>query len=167
MQARWQPAGTTVHLNVLKRAVCVLTRLWRPALIEIKVVRDKQVELAIPVVVDPGAARAPARPVCAQSGLLGHVGKSAVPVVVVEDVLAPVRDEEILKPIVIVVAHANSGRPTCAQQARFRRYVDERTVPIIPVEPVCRARWSFREASAAKDEYIHPAIVVVVKECAA
>src|SRR5437667_201301 len=161
MQTRGKPAGAAVHVHVLERTVYILTRLWRTTLIEIEVVRNKQIELAIPVIVDPGAARAPTRPVRAQSGFPGYVGESAVPIVVVEDVLAPVRDEQILKPIVIVVAHANSGRPTCAQQARFRRYVDERTVPIIPVEPVCRARWSFREASAAKDEYIHPAIVVV------
>src|ERR1700692_4654368 len=114
MQTRRQPAGTTVHLNAFERAICILTRLWRTALIEIEVIGDKQIELAIPVVVDPGAAGAPARPVQAQSGFPGYVGKSAVPVVVVEDVLAPVSDEEILKPVVIVIANTNSGRPTCA-----------------------------------------------------
>ena len=103
MQTRPKPAGTAVHVHVLERTVYILTRLWRTTLIEIEVVRNKQIELAIPVVVDPGAARAPTGPVRAQSGFPGYVGKSAVPIIVVEDVLAPVRDEQILKPIVIVV----------------------------------------------------------------
>src|SRR5713101_4885242 len=134
MQTRRKPAGTTVHWNVLEQTVCILTRLWRTILIEIEVVRNKQIEPAIPVVVDPGAARAPTRPVRAQSGFPGYVGKGAIPIVVVEDVLAPVSDEQILKPIVIVVTDTNSGRPTCAEQARFRGYVGERAVPIILVE---------------------------------
>src|SRR5260370_14273898 len=167
MQTSRKPAWTTVHLNVLEYAVCILTRLGRTTLVEIEVIGDKQIELAIPVVVDPGAARAPTRPVRAQSGFPGYVGESAVPIVVVEEVLAPVRDEQILKPIVIVVANTNSGRPTCAEQARFGGYVGEGAVPIILVEPVRRARRSSREARPAKDENIHPAIVIVVEECAA
>src|SRR5258708_330241 len=166
MQTRRKPAGTTVHLHVLEHAVRILTRLWHMTLIEIEVVRNKQIELAIPVVVDPGAARAPTGPVRAQSGFPGYVGKSAVPIVVIEDVLAPVSDEQILKPIVIVVANTNSGRPTCAEQARFRGYVGEGAVPIIFVEPVRRARRSSREARPAKAQNIHPTIVILVEQSA-
>src|SRR5260370_26026513 len=159
MQTSRKPAGATVHLNILEHTVCILTRLWHATLIEIEVVRNKQIELAIPVVVDPGAARAPTGPVRAQSGFPGYVGKSAVPIVVVEDVLAPVSDEQILKPIVIVVANTTSGRPTCEEQARFGSYVGERAVPIVFVNPVGRVRRTFRETRPAEKDNVHPALV--------
>src|SRR5260370_26680200 len=117
MQTRRKPAGSTVHAHVLEHTVCILTRLRHTILIEIEVVRDNKIEPAIPVVVDPGAARAPARPVRAQSGFPGYVGKSGIPIVVVEDVLAPVSDEQILKSVVVVIANTNSGLPTGTDQA--------------------------------------------------
>src|SRR6266567_2098065 len=60
--------------------------------IEIDVVGDEQIELAVAVVVDKGAAGAPGFSVAGNFGFLADVGEGAVAIVVVEHAFAVVRD---------------------------------------------------------------------------
>src|SRR5258707_12109568 len=101
MQSRWKPPGAAVHSDVLEHAVFVLAGLLRAANVEIEVIRHEQIELAVAVVIDPGAARAPAGAICSHACISGDIGKSAVPIVVIENVLAPAGDEPIVKAGVI------------------------------------------------------------------
>jgi hypothetical protein len=61
----------------------------------------------------------------ADTGLPGDVAEGAVTVVVVKHVLTPISDEQVLKPVVIVIADANTGRPAgtklLAETARLAR----------------------------------------------
>ena len=99
-----------------------------------------------------------------QARLLGDVGERAVAVVAVEDVLAPVGDEEIVEAVVVVVADGDRRRPAGARQAGLRGHVGERAVAIVLVQAVGRAGGRAFEARAAEDEDIQPAVVVVVEE---
>ena len=76
--------------------------------VEVDVVGDEEVEVAVPVVVEKCAAGVPARVRLKKACLLGHVGEGAVAVVAEEGVLAVVADEEIVPAIVVVVAYAEA-----------------------------------------------------------
>ena len=90
--------------------------------VEVDVVGDEEIEVAVLVVVEKGAAGVPAQSwFCGQAGLRGDVGEGAVAVVAVEDVLAVVADEEIVPAIVVVVADAAALAPAGARHARSSR----------------------------------------------
>ena len=88
--------------------------------IEFEIIGDEQIQPAVAIVIDERAARAPARPSMQQAGLLRHIGERAVAVVAVKDVLAPVGDEQIVEPVVVVVAHGDRRTPNpCARSPAF------------------------------------------------
>jgi hypothetical protein len=75
-------------------------RAGRGLQIEVDIVGDEQIEMAVAIVVDKSAAGVPAdlRPGLNQSAPARHVGKGAVAVVAVERVLAVVGDKQIVEP---------------------------------------------------------------------
>ena len=86
--------------------------------VHVDVVGDEEIELAVAIVIDEGAARAPARLLACDAGLLADVGEGAVAVVVVENVLAVVGDEQVVAAIVVVVADADALAPAASASAR-------------------------------------------------
>src|SRR6266478_348515 len=133
MQSGWKPPGAAVHRDILEHAVFVLAGFLCAANVEIEVIRYEQIELAVAVVVDPSAARAPTGAICSHAGFFGDIRESAVPIVVIENVFAPVGDEQIVKAVVIVIADANSARPAGSKQPRLRGDVGECAVTVVLV----------------------------------
>src|SRR4029077_9899939 len=96
----------------------------------------------------------------------GDIGKRAVAVVVVEDVLAEVGDEEIVEAVVVVIADADGLPPAGMNEARLSGDVGESTVAIIFVQAIgglLAGRKAF-QTRAIHQENIEPAIVVVIVE---
>ena len=84
-------------MGAVERAIKIA--LLRP----LHVVGDDQIEFAVAVIVDPGGAgREFVRP--PQSRRLGHVGESAVAVVVEEMALTERGDVEVVEAVVVVIA---------------------------------------------------------------
>ena len=81
--------------------------------IEVHVVGDHQIEMAVAIVVDEGASGAPGLAGAGDAGLLGHFGENSV-LVVIETILAVVGDVKIFPSVVVVVAHADALAPTGA-----------------------------------------------------
>ena len=73
--------------------------------------RDEQVELAVAIVVDEGAARAPLLAAARGAALLGDFAERAVALIVEEPVLAVAGDVEIVEAVVVVVADARALAP--------------------------------------------------------
>ncbi len=133
MQSGRKPPGTAVHCDVLEHAVFVLAGFLRAANVKVQVVRHKQIELAVAVVIDPSAARAPTGAICSHAGFFGDIRESAVPIVVIENVFAPVGDEQIVKAVVIVIADADAARPAGSMQPRLGGHVGECAVAVVLV----------------------------------
>ena len=135
--------------------------------IELDVVADEKIEMAVAIVVDPGTARAPARFFAIQAGFFRHVGETAVAIVVKQNIVAPEAAEKIVPAVVVVIADANAGLPAGSREAGFRGDVGECSVAIIFVEMRCRlfARLPVRvEARAVGQINVEPAVVVVVEK---
>ena len=70
-------------------------------------------------------------PVACDSGFFAHVGKGAVTVVVVEDVLAEIGDEQIVETVVVVVADADALSPAGMNEAGFGGDIGEGAIAIV------------------------------------
>src|SRR5947199_7832300 len=132
--------------------------------VEVDVVCDEEVEAAVAVIVDEGTARIPALAVADYSGFLTYIGEGAVPIVVIENVLAEISDEQVVPAIVVVVADAASLSPARVRDAGFQGNVGKRAVPIV-AEQMRGGLTAFGKtfkARAVDQENIEPAVVVVV-----
>jgi len=101
-----------------------------------------------------------------QSCLRCHIGKCAVAVIVVKPVVTVVGQEQIFKPVIIVVANAHPNCPTWVGEAGFGRDIGKAAVTIVVVEAVARAGRCSIKGSAAEEKQVHPAVIVVVDESA-
>ena len=75
-----------------------------------------------------------------------------------------VGDEQIVEPVVVVVADGDGRGPAGAGQAGLVRHVRERAVAVVLVEAIGRPGRRALETGAAQDEEIEPAVVVVVEK---
>ena len=135
--------------------------------IELDVVADEEIEMAVAVVVEKGAAGAPAELLVVKAGLASDVGKGSVSVVVEQDVVSPEAAEQVVPAVVVVVADADAGLPAGASQAGFFGDIGERSVAIVLVQ--MRGRSLARrpvgvEARAIGEIDVEPAVVVVIEE---
>src|SRR5580658_5314855 len=100
--------------------------------------------MSIPVVVKKTTARSPARlivPLIApKPGSLGHIGKRSIPVIAIQPVLPEVGTEDVLESVVVVIADADTRRPSHRLQPSLLRDIRKSTVAIVLVEAVRRFR---------------------------
>ena len=78
---------------------------------------DEKIEMAVAVVIEPGAARAPANLFVVKAGFASDIGERAVAIVAKEDVVSPEAAEEIVPAVVVVVADANASLPPGPREA--------------------------------------------------
>ena len=104
------------------------------ALVVLQVVGHVQVEVAIPVVVEPGRGDAPQR--LLEPRRSRDVGEGAVAVVAVEDVGAVVQDVEIEIAVAVVVGRGGAHAVAPVADAGLLGDVGERAVAVVAVEGV-------------------------------
>ena len=78
---------------------------------EIHVIRDEQIEVTITVEIEEAAARAPTSSGLTETGPFSYVRKRAIAIVVIEHVLAPIRNEEVIEPIVVIIPNTAALTP--------------------------------------------------------
>ncbi len=155
-----------------RNAISVLAFLARSAglvqgLGELHKLADEQVQPAIVVVIEPDGAGGPSWR--GYAGFLGHIGKSAVAIVVVQDAFAVLRDVQVGEAVAIVVADCHALAVPAGCHSRLLGHVGERAIAIIAIERVAQGRIGIEEiALSAVDQVdVHPPVVVVVEESAA
>jgi hypothetical protein len=133
-------------------------------LVELQVVGDVEIEVAVAVVVAEGASRAPPR--IADAGLPCRVRERAVAIVSIQRVGAHrARHVHILEAVVVVVGGAHAHPPASPHQAAAGGHVREAAAPVVVVQgrqgiaalPGARAR------GTVDQEEIELAVVVVVE----
>ncbi len=139
-------AAAVVSIERAPRAAQLVDRAERPVAdhlagkrgvgIDVEVVADEEVEVAVAVVVEERGARTPARR--AQAGRRGHVGEGAVAVVVVEALAVEAGDVEVGPAVVVVIADGQAHAAHRSAQACARCHVGERPVSVVAVERVAR-----------------------------
>src|SRR5215831_1669802 len=84
-----------------------------------------------------------------------------------QNVLAEIRAENVVKTIVVVVPNADTGGPAGAEQSSLFGNISECAVAIVLVKLVCRSGRRAFEARPAEQENVHPSVVIEVDESAA
>src|SRR5258706_3087319 len=120
--------------------------------------------MAVAVIVHKAAAGTPVLFLTPQSGLFGHIRKSAIDFITVENVLSKTCTENIVKSVVVIVAHANAARPTRRMQSRFLRNIGESAVSIVFVKTIGCASGRALKTGARQDENVYPTIIVIIDE---
>ena len=90
--------------------------------------------MAVAIVVQKSAARAPAILVVVNAAFARHVSERSIAIVVKQNVVAPEATKEIVPAVVVVVANANAGLPSGARQSGLFGDVGKRAVAIIFVD---------------------------------
>src|SRR5690349_16625096 len=160
------PGGQTpwpaVHGDSLPGAIGVLAGLGEFLQGRTEIVRDEKIQVPVAVVIDPTASGAVTDNTLRETCAFGYVGKSSVPVVVIEHVVPVVGDEQVVETVIVVIADSNGGRPTGTVQSGFRGDIGKTAIPVVLVKTVGGSRRIALQPRAAEHEQIHPAIVVVV-----
>ena len=102
--------------------------------VEVDIVRDHQVELAVAVIVDEGAARAPLAPASGNPGLGRHFFECSVAFIVIQAILAVVGHIQVVESIVIVVTDAGALSPSTRRQPGGPGHIRECAIVIVMVE---------------------------------
>ena len=125
---------------------------------------DKQVKLAVPVVVKPNRGRMPA--VALKPGLLRYVGKSTIAIVAVKDILTILRDEQINIAIAVVVSRRGTHPKPAASHTGDFCHVRESAVPIVAIQRILQRLGRREEVgrTAVDKVEIHPTIAVIVED---
>ena len=122
--------------------------------------------MSVTVVVDKSASCSPSRIFVQQSGVFSDIGKSSIAIVAIQLVLSEVGAKQIFEAVVVVVSNANARCPACIAKAGFFGHIRESSITIVFVQAIgCFRRGAF-DRRAAKQEDIHPAVVVIVNESA-
>src|SRR5205814_3590622 len=96
------------------------------------------------------------------------IGESAVSVIAVENAASILSDVEIGEAIGVVIAHRNTHSIAAACDTRLRGYVSECAITIVAIKSVPQRLSGCEEIArpAINQINVHPAIAVIVEECA-
>jgi hypothetical protein len=134
--------------------------------VEVDVVGNEEVEIAVAVVVEEGATCIPTSFRLQQTGFRSDVGEGAVAVIAIENVLAVVADDEVVPAVVVVVADTTALTPAAAGKAGFGSDIGEGAVAIVfeEVRDWFLAFGKALETSAVDEEDVDPVILIEVEE---
>ena len=118
-------------LAFLARSAGLVQRLG-----ELHKLADEQIQPPIVVVVKPDRAGGPSRR--GYAGFLGHIGKGAIAVVVIQDASAVLRNVQIRKAVAIVVADGHALAISAGRDAGFLGHIGEGAVAIVAIESVAQ-----------------------------
>src|SRR5206468_8653224 len=146
-------------------AVRCLSGRGRVRQVELLIAGDEQVEVAVTIVIEERAARAPVRAWSGYPRPLRYIGETALAVVAVKDIRPPVGDVEVIETVVVEVGHADAISPSRMRYLGGGCHVFEATIPNIAVQAIGRGTpLKPLEPRAVHEKNVLATIVVVIEE---
>src|SRR5439155_11547205 len=137
ISAARQASWPTKDGNALPQAARVFARGRGVCKFEVRVIRDDQIELPIPIVIHESAAASPSFSITGDARRICHLFESAV-AVMVKPVFSVVRDVKIFQPIIVKVPYAYALTPSGCHKACLGSYVSKRPVVIVAIQVIGR-----------------------------
>ena len=131
------------------------------------VIGYRQIELAIPVVIDKGAARSPQLARARDPGRSGHLGEGAIALIVIKPVFAICGNKKILVTVIVIIADTRTLAPSCFGKAGMRGHIRERAIVVVMKQMaggVLRFLILRRQQVSIHQKDVGPAVVVVVED---
>ena len=124
-----QPARAAYDHNPLPLAALAAAGLRSFVQIEVDVVRDENIEVAVAVVIDKRAAGPPARAGDGKARGLGDIRESSSAQIPVETIVAVVSDQKVRMPVVVEIAYTGGLRPAGPRQPGLLTHFGKRPLP--------------------------------------
>ena len=159
-----QPLRAAYDHDSFPLAVLAASGLWCLTQIEVDIVRDEDIQVAVAIVVDKRTARSPARAGDRQAGGPGDIREFSATHVPVEAVVAVVRDQKVRMTVVIEIAHAGGLRPTGTRQSGLLTDFGKVTFAIVAVEQRTGRRSVGVERGSIRNEDVVSTVAVVVED---
>jgi hypothetical protein len=106
--------------------------------IEMHIVGDGDIQFAVAVVIDEGAAGAPFFAGSSDACLLGHLFEGAIALVVKEAIFTVAGHVDVVEPIVVIVANAHALAPPSGDKTCLRGDIGEGPVVVVVEQMVSR-----------------------------
>ena len=165
VHARLETPRPAHYVNPLPLTPAALSRPRHGVVAELDIARYDNICLTVAVVIDKTATGAPLVLRGLDAGLGGHIGKCPIPVVAIEHILSPIRDEQIEVAVIVVVADAPSLPPARARQSGMRCDIGKRPVMVVVIKVWGRSfvlGKSFNRRAVGKVN-VRPSVVVVIE----
>src|SRR5262249_43746790 len=143
--SRRQPSRAAHNRQALPHAIRVAAFRGCRGYIKVDIMSYEQIELAVTIIVDKGAAGAPTWRLLVEPSLFSDVDEFALAVIPVKDVLSIVGHEYVIEAVVVKIADADSLAPAGPCEVCAASNVGEGSIPVIVVEVIGRFL-AFREA---------------------
>src|SRR5215469_7759405 len=98
----------------------------------------------------------------ANSSLFGHIGKRPISIIAVENVAAVLRNQQVRKSIVVVVAPHTSQPVTCPKHARLFGHIGEYAIAIVTIKRVANRDAAVVQIAPIYKIDVQPAVAVKV-----
>ena len=128
-----QPAGPAGDGQTLPDTLVFRARLGRVGGVELEIVGEEQVEVAVPIIVEEGAARGPA-PLRLRGQHRGLVAKRAIALIVQQGIRPPIGNDEVQAAVVVIVPGAGALAKTGGRNLSLLGDVGELQLSEIAVE---------------------------------
>ena len=133
--------------------------------IEINVVHYDKIQKPIAIEIDEGATRAPARLGRKQSPFFGFILERAVPQISIENILPPLRNEQVRVPMIVDVSDAYSLSPSGLPDSCFVRDVFELEAAKIVIKKMFWLSRVLFQPSRVDQKNVRESVIVVVEDC--
>src|SRR6267154_859811 len=151
--------------NALPQAGRIFARGSGVCKVEVRIIRNDQIELPVPVVIHEGAAASPSLSVTGDPRCVCHFFESTV-TVVVEPVFPVVRDVKVVPAVIVVVADTHALTPAARDQTSLLCYIRECSIVVVTVEMTGGRTLGVKtvKPGAIHEEYVRPTIVIVIED---
>ncbi len=132
--------------------------------VEIHIVGNEQIQLAVVIVINEGRASRPTG-IVHPSGLR-YIRKCAVAVILEEAVWPKASYIQIIKPVIIIIAGGDSHSPTDVPDVGLVRYISKRAVTVVVIESAFGLLIGFDQVNGQRvDEVdVRVAIIIIIEE---
>src|SRR5579864_274280 len=130
---RLESARPAHYVDALPLAPASVSRPWHRVVAEVHVTHHENINFAVAVVVHKATTGAPLVVRGLKPGLGRHIGKRPIPVVVIQRILSPIRDQQIEIAVIVVVADTPALSPTWPCQPSVRRNVGKCPVMVVVI----------------------------------
>ncbi len=173
------PAITVQHIRysgkLTRRAIRFPHAASAMRRVPLHVTSYKQIQMPVIVEIQPPCGGGP--PACRHARLCCHIHKSAVAVIVVQNILAVARDVQIRVAVIVVIACGYAHAVIAfsrIREPRLFRHVRKTSIPVLPEQPVpipgiasgklFRRLHRIPQLTAIHQEHVKQPVIVIVKQ---
>src|SRR5579871_746655 len=139
-----EPAWAAENTDPFPLAPSSFARMRHGVVAEIHVADEENIHLAVAVIIQEAASRAPLIAGCFQSGFFSYVTECSIAIIVIKNILSPIGYEQIEVAVIVIIAHTTTLAPSGLHQTGVLGNIRKCAVAIVVIQ-VPGGSFPFRE----------------------